>query len=248
MEECGEIDWLNLPRPERIERTKELYQAVRHVATVTGATVETLIEAAYGAPQVFSADPHRNFRKGELAAPKAQTIHRYLEQNHFELARLAAPELFQVNPRTAWEIFLDAHRVESGLSVVPATQLGIARRKPPEEDAAIFRIGQDFLFELHVPVAGHVVAFETYRGVWHPLPLGADERNLVVKVREGLRILPSTRGGTPIPLAEHDDAGLHEFTFLLCRGGRPPTDTKKLIRYAETAPVSAYQARTRIIT
>ena len=65
----------------------------------------------------------------ELAAPKAQTIHRYLEQNHFELARVAAPELFQVNPRTAWELFLDAHRVEGGLRIVPLkSHFGIVRR------------------------------------------------------------------------------------------------------------------------
>ncbi len=56
MEECGEIDWRNMPRPERIKRTEELCQAIRHVARVTGLTVEALIEAAYGAPLVFSAE------------------------------------------------------------------------------------------------------------------------------------------------------------------------------------------------
>lgn len=247
MEEfSGEVDWIGIERDVRIEKCKELFVAAKHVAAITGQSIEAMIIEALGGNVILGTDYDRNFQKGVIGAPRAEMIHEWLALNHFALAQSKAPELFQHERQSQWELFLQSHTVEGGLRAIPADQLGIASRKPPADGVATFRIGQPFVFELTAPKPAHVLAFEEYKGVWHPLPLGPDERHLIVKVQVGLSILPRDTNGSAIPLREYDDAGLHCFAFVLCDGPRPRTDQKGLVAHAEKEWVAVNQMKIRV--
>lgn len=136
-----------------------------------------------------------------------------------------------------WERFIEDHKVEGGLRVVPAKKFGIARRSPPEDGATILQLGQEYLFELTTPAPCHVAAFECFNDTWHPLGLGQEDHVLRVKVPPGTSIIPRAADGTPIPLAEYDHPGLHRFVFVLCFGPRPPTGQVALIGFASSQRV-----------
>lgn len=245
----GEIDWLGLPKAEKEAATKKLYKTLSAVASATDQTIDAMVIAAL--PTEPGSDYRSNFRRGNIAAAKAQLIHRHLEEHHFDLAQQFEPSLFQTNPKSAWEQFLDAHTVVGGLRVVPHAQMGIARREAPNDADAIttLRLGQDFVLELTAPHAGFAIAFEEFQSHWHPLPLGADERRLRVRINDGVTTLPKNTNGAPIPLSEHDDTGLHRFVVIVSPRSGLPTDQGEIMRFVESAnsAVSVLQAFSRVI-
>ncbi len=249
-DDSGEIDWLNMPRAERIELTKALYKAARYVVQVTGENIEILIDHALGAPQKHGTDYDSNFRKGEIAAAKAMLIHRYLEENHCDLARKTAPDLFQTNPKSAWEQLLERHTVAEGLKIVPFKEnMGIVRRAAKlTSTTQALRLGQRFCLELTADAEGYAVAFQGYRGEWYAVPLGTDERRLRVSVKPGPQWLPRDADEQPIPLAEEDDAGASSFVVITSPEKTLPTDQRGLINHARNNDIFVYRADVRFVT
>ncbi|MDW3181634.1 hypothetical protein [Roseobacter sp.] len=217
IENPDEFDWMKASRQKRIEPSKALYRALRAVSDVTGEHIDILMDQAFGETVTLGTDYISNFRRGNIAAGRAMMIHCWLEQNHFDVAKEATPELFRVNPKSAWELFVEKHAKTDGLRIIPMKrQMGIlSRARNAPKIVKKLRLGQCFCFELDSPINGTVVAFEEYRGKWHPLPLGADERRLRVLVNERVQMLPRDEVGNPIELEELHDTGQHQYVFVI---------------------------------
>jgi len=243
-----EVDWANASVADRRRPTKALYMVLRELAKHLGARFDDLVVEAQGSPISDTEDPHRNFRRGEIAWQKAQTMHEWLAGNHYDFGQAKAPEMFQIPRRSEWEMFLQAHAATGGIRAMAVEPFAIARRDPPEDEATVFRIGQKFVFELTTPEPSYVVAFERYAAEWHPLPLAADVRNLKVQLRDGLNILPRDGKGAAIPLCEYDDTGLHQFAFVVSQDQRLPVDRKSIVAFSKDADIVVYLVQTRIIT
>lgn len=243
-----EIDWLGLSSQERVEPTKQLYRILRDLHVQIGGRFDDLFEEAQNAPLGETLDPYSNIKRGIYDRRKAQAIHEWLARNHFAFAQSKAQALFQHQRVSDWERFIAAHKVEGGLRVIPAKQLGMARRSPPKDGATILQLGQEYLFELTASEPCHVLAFECASDTWHPLGLGQEDLVLRVKVPSGTSLLPRGQDGTPIPLAEYDQPGLHRFIFVLCPGPKLPTDQKSLIKYATHNQLAVCQATVRFVS
>ncbi|MEL7106258.1 MAG: hypothetical protein AAGM21_10085 [Pseudomonadota bacterium] len=237
MTKRSEVDWLGLSSQKRVEPTKQLYRILRDLHVTLGGRFEELFEQAQNAPLGETLDPYSNIKKGIYDRRKAQAIHEWLARNHFAFAHAKAPSLFQFQRVSDWERFIEAHKVEGGLRMIPAKQMGIARRSPPEDGAETFQLGQEYLFELTTTEPCHVVAFEGVNDSWHPLGLGQEDHILRLRVPSGISILPRASDDTLIPLAEYDQPGLHQFVFVLCSGPKPPTDRNSLIGFASSHQV-----------
>ncbi|EEB86428.1 hypothetical protein [Roseobacter sp. GAI101] len=219
------IDWLNLTRDELVQSIIALHKAVKAVAIATNEKIPTVIDMALAGHFAPGKGFDRNMRSGKIAAPKAMVIHRWLEQNHFTIARMTAPELFQINPKSAWDMFLETNAIEGRLKVIPITkQMGLARRSSEvRKSSTIIRLGQDYCFELDSQTEGTCVAFECYQGEWHSLALGADERRLRANIERGIQYLPCDTKRNPIPLVELDSGGEHQFALIVSADKSKPT-------------------------
>lgn len=113
-----DIDWMQLPKAERVVLTKDLYQAVRGVADLSNMTVVQLIDEALKGLPAVGTDYESNFRRGNISARKAVLIYQWLEENHFDVAKTFAPDLFQTNPKSAWELFIDHNAAPGSLRIV----------------------------------------------------------------------------------------------------------------------------------
>lgn len=227
-----EIDWMHLPASERVEPSKLLYKALKAVSDVTGREIDLLMDDAYGEPNTTSPHYASNFRRGKVAAGKAMMIHTWLAENHFKIAQTVAPELFQFNPKTAWELFVEQRAIQGQLSIKHLKQdLGLIDR----DDGAIpvgetLRLTQRFCFEIKTDLRGVALAFQKYEGDWHPLPLGANKLNPWANVKADPQFLPHKPDGKPIGLRENDDAGQHKFAVIVSEDRKLPNDMAKLAK------------------
>lgn len=242
----NELDWRGLSSAQRQAPTKTLYEILRRLHVQLGGRFDDLFEQAQGVPLSQGIDPYSNIKRGVYDRNKTRNIHEWLARNHFEFAQSEAPELFQYPRRPAWDVFLETHSVNGGLSVIAADGFGIASRKPPQDGVSLFRLGQKYLFEVTASRPAYVVAFEEHDGKWYLLGLGETEKKLIVQVGTGKTKLPCAKDGTPIPLMEHDHTGLHRFAFVLCFGAKPPTPQNSLIAYANDNSVTIMQAKMRV--
>ncbi|MFY0624588.1 MAG: hypothetical protein JXQ89_23165 [Pelagimonas sp.] len=62
-----EVDWANASVAERRGPTKALYKVLRELAKHLGMRFDDLVVEAQGSPISETEDPHRNFRRGEIA-------------------------------------------------------------------------------------------------------------------------------------------------------------------------------------
>ena len=247
----GDIDWMQLTKAERVVLIKDLYQAVRGVADLTSTTVVQLIDQALQGLPAVGTDYESNFRRGNIAAAKAALIHRWLEENHFDLARTFAPDLFQTNPKSAWELFIDAKAATGRLSVVQLkSNAGLIERDDQLlEVGETLRLTQRFCFELRSELKGVALAFQKYNHEWHNLPLGADSRNLKGSVTDSPQVLPHDKDGKPIGLRENNDTGQHEFVIVVSEDRKLPTDMNKLAQLGEDGErVEVHRIAVRFVT
>ncbi|WP_306129717.1 hypothetical protein [Roseovarius sp. MMSF_3350] len=237
MDHKREIDWMDASAPERIEPTQALYRIMRALAQATGARFDDLVETAQDAPVSASSDPHRNFRRGQIARSKAASIHEWLATHHFAFAQKRAPELFRFPRQSDWDRFVADHAIAGSLTVIPLVKsMGIARRsKTVSHAVTTLRLGQDYCLELESRLEGQCVAFEGYNGSWYPLPLGDDERRLRVIIPEGATLLPRDRDGYPIALVELDHGGVHRFVVIVSDDKALPTDRPSLAQLGQGA-------------
>lgn len=245
-----EFDWMQASRQERIEPSKALYRVLRAVANVTGDHIDILMDQAFGETVTLGTDYISNFRRGNIAAGRAMTIHRWLEQNHFDVAQAVAPELFQFNPKSAWEQFVENYANVDGLRIIPMKrEMGIlSRARNALKTVTKLRLGQCFCFELDSPINGTVVAFEECKGKWHPLPLGADERRIRVPVSVGVQMLPSDEAGNPIELEEVHDTGQHQYVFVVSEEKDESMATMKEIANALEGNTYTFKTTVQIVT
>lgn len=212
-----DIDWQRLSKEDRAPLNKELFKAVSSVADATGVTILELIDKAFVGLPAVGTDYSSNFRRGNISAAKALLMHKWLVENHFDLAQKFAPSLFQINPKSAWDQFVDANAIIGDLRIVQLkSDLGLIER----DDEAILvpdtiRLTQRFCFELTTEIKGTAKAFQKYERQWHCLPLGADSRNLKGSVSESPQLLPRDKFGNPIGLRENNDAGYHTFVVIV---------------------------------
>lgn len=246
----GDIDWMQLPKEERARLTKDLYKAVRGVADLNGMTVVLLIDAALNGLSAVGTDYASNFRRGNIAAAKAVLIHRWLEENHFNLAKTFAPHLFQMNPVRAWDRFLETRRVDSGLRIVPMNaEFGIAQRAANVRDVCdVLRFGEEYCLELTSDRSGQAIAFQGYRGEWHPLALGNADGRWRIPIAAGIQLLPRDHKGQPIPLVEYDDAGSHSFVIVTSPNKDLPLDQTSLASRFEDDALRVFQIDVRFVT
>jgi hypothetical protein len=250
-ENSGEIDWLRLSKSKRVPLTKDLYLAVSGVADAIDVTILELIDTAFAGLPAVGTDYSSNFRRGNVSAAKAMLMHRWLEENHFELAQKLAPELFQTNPKSAWDRFIDANAIVGKLHIVQLkSEAGLIER----DDHAVpvgdtIRLTQRFCFELRTEIRGSALAFQKYEGQWHSLPLGADSRNLKGTVSASPQLLPRDGQGNPIGLRENNDAGHHEFGIIVSDDRTLPTDMKKIARLTlSTARFEVHRITVKFVT
>tara|TARA_R100000935_G_C2837407_1_gene168936 strand:+ start:2091 stop:2897 length:807 start_codon:yes stop_codon:yes gene_type:complete len=263
----GSIDWLNMSAAERIAPTKALYAVLGVIAKNMGINIESHITMALGDVTERGADYASNFRKGKIAAAKALTIHRYLEENHFHWGQIVAPELFQVNPKSAWENFVET-KAQSGMLKIHRSkfvkpsrdhessdeevkyiiaEFGMRSKYIQKPDATI-RLGQDYWFELQSNIDGYCVAFESCFEEWQSIPLGSDERRLRVKVGQGTQFLPRDAQGNPIELVEIDHGGTHRFVFIVSPDRNLTTGKREILKfYATNSDVEVHIITVRFV-
>ncbi|ABG31462.1 hypothetical protein CEP88_19000 [Roseobacter denitrificans] len=246
----GDIDWDQLPKDQRIDLTKNLFKAVSGVADLNSITIAELIDQAFlGLPKV-GTDYDSNFRRGNVSAAKAMLMHRWLEENHFELAKTFAPELFQMNPKRAWNRFLDSRSVDGGLRIVQMkNEFGIAQRADKMRKVSkALRFGDAFCLELTSDRFGHAIAFQGYRGKYYPLALSGDERRLRIAITDGVQLLLRDLKGQPNPLVEMDDAGDHRFVVITSPDKNLPTDQRRLASRFDDEGLQVFHTDVRFVT
>jgi hypothetical protein len=245
-----DIDWQKLSKEDRAHLTKKLFKAVSSVADATGVTILELIDRAFVGLPAVGTDYASNFRRGNISAAKAVLMHRWLEENHFDLAKTFAPDLFQMNPSRAWDRFLERRQVDGGLRIVRMkTEFGIVQRAAKANKASVaLRFGEEFCLELVSKRPGYAIAFQGYRGQWHPLALGNDDGRWRVPIADDVQLLPRDQKGQPIPLIELDDAGNHSFVVITAPDKDLPVDQPSLASRFEDESLQVYWIGVRFVT
>lgn len=249
-ENSGDIDWLRLSKLKRVPLTKDLYLAVSGVADAIDVTILELIDTAFAGLPAVGTDYASNFRRGNVSAAKAMLMHRWLEENHLELAKTFAPELFQSNPKRAWDRFLDSRSVDGGLRIVQMkNELGIVQRADKVRAVSkALRFGDEFCLELTSDRLGYAIAFQGYRGKYYPLVLGGSEKRLRITITDGVHLLPRDLKGQPNPLVEMDDAGDHRFVVITSPDKNLPADQRSLALRFEDEGLQVFQTDVRFVT
>ncbi|MEM7544172.1 MAG: hypothetical protein AAF367_01425 [Pseudomonadota bacterium] len=240
------IDWLRSSEDQR----KRLYVATRAIASAANLSIDEIMDAAMGRKMLMGTDYISNFRRGKIRRSYAKLIYEWLERHHGEIANRLAPDLFPLTPLTAWEQLIEARGIEGQLNAIPIPKrMGLTRRRANVPTPATeLRLNQDYCFQLDSDMEGYAVGFEGYRGEWHALPLGADDRHPTAKIIQGRQFVPSDERGNPIPLVETDDIGLHQFVVVVVMadlaGG---IDIDALTERHASTPMQVHSLRVRFV-
>jgi len=209
-----DIDWLTASKDERAT----LYRVTRVISGVTNQSVEAIMEKALGGELFTGADYLTNFRQGKIARAKAKLIYAWIAEHHIDTAHAIEPDLFPMPALSAWERYLDKHAIRGKLRLVRIDKFrGIVQRADSVQPAdQRLQLGEEFCFELESKTKGTAIAFQGYRGKWHPLPLGKNGE-LSTAIIVGTQILPQDTNDQPISLIEMEDTGLHHFVFVIAQ-------------------------------
>lgn len=205
-----------------------LYHVARAIADTTDLSVEAIMEQAFGHKLMVGTDYLSNFRSGAIGRPKAKLIHAWIAEHHAETAHATEPRLFPKPHTNAWEDYLEEHALQGKLSIARFdTSMGLVQRKrrQPKPDEML-KLGEEFCFHLESAMDGHAVAFQVYKGMVHPLPLGSNEEP-VTAIQMGEQFLPQDTEGNPEKLTEANDLGLHRFIVAVADdAGKLPSATQ----------------------
>ncbi len=207
-----DIDWLKASEDLR----KQLYVATRAVADAGNTTVEEIMDAALGRKALMGTDYLSTFRRGKIRKSYAKLIHGWIAENHIEIANGIAPELFPLPHTDAWDQYLAEHAIHGKLRIARfgRQSMGLVQRKKdqPKPDE-VLKLGEEFCFHLDSDIDGYAVAFQEYKGVMHPLPLGVNGE-LQAQIQKGEQFLPLNMDGHPERLSEDSDLGGHRFIIV----------------------------------
>ena len=209
-----DIDWLNASKNERAA----LYRVTRAVARASDQSVERIMEQAIDRELAIGVDYLSNFRQGKIARAKAKLIYAWIAEHHIDTAHAIEPDMFPMPPLCIWERYLDEHAIRGKLRLVRIDKSrGIVQRADNIQPAdQRLRLGEEFCFELESNTKGKAIAFQGYRGKWHPLPLGENGESST-DIIAGKQILPQNMDEQLIPLIEMEDTGLHRFVFVIAQ-------------------------------
>lgn len=239
MSEFHEIDWQKASVQDRIAPNKALFRLMVQLSKKLDVHFDVLLEEAQEKPVTTAGDPHRNFRRGEIAKERSHKIHEWIGRNHFEWAQEQEPELFQVPRKSDWDQFLEKHAVEDGIRIVTenaseADSLNVVRFADDTDDEVLrLRLGQKFFFDIDVPFNGVAVAFQKAGRNWYPFALFKEEsrERARVVVRKGVRSLPRNGTGEAVYLSELDDTGPSEFVFVLSTDSALPASPGSIAQF-----------------
>lgn len=207
------FDWLSASYEDR----QALYRVIRELVGTGRLTWAGLYRDALGTSP--GAGYEDNFRAGRIGRKSAAMIYRYLSDRFPDTARELETSLRPeppVAPGHTWRRFLIRHRDLGAVQVIPLPDgpLSVVDFAPTDPIADVeLSLGQRFCFSLDVPFGGAVTALQHHGGHWHRMKLSRDGR--AAEVKEGMQFLPQDEAGVPLALVEYDDAGVHEFVFLL---------------------------------
>ncbi len=233
------FDWHTATNAER----QALYEPCRQLVANTRLSWRALFKEAAGLTLAHEAPYVRSFSAGRNSRKHCALIHAWLVQQHPQLAadvdaRLAA--LRAHSPKAAWDSFVERHAAPDGL-IVPAPRqklsiVALAAREPMH-DKPIQR-GEHFCFRLTVAAAGTAAALQWTKGLWHVLPLAAEDAQTAVV--PGPQLLPrNPETGAVLPLHELTDMGLHRFVFVVHHDDQGIRDALEgLERTAPLAPAT----------
>ncbi|MEP1327071.1 hypothetical protein [Pseudophaeobacter sp.] len=227
----------------------KLYPVLKALADLDPRkTPELIMDDAVGYPVARGQDYARNMRRGEIAAKYATLIHQWLAENHFELARRLAPEIFPETPEQRWQTILDERaRTDSFRLVLVPLVMGLLERESQLKPVdTTIRLGERFCFELESEEEGFVIALQGVRGQWHNIPLGPNGE-ASAPIKAGLNQLPRLRGGQIDPLAESHDAGLHEFVLITAPTKDAPVEIKSLIAWVAGSRCELHRTRVQVL-
>jgi hypothetical protein len=210
-------DWLASTEDER----KALYRIVKQVRDETGLTWTALYRQALGRPPSAGIGYEDNFRAGRIGKTHAHRLYAWLQARHPRHAQALDKLTGRSESATglplgvAWRRLVQRRAEREKIELIalgavgPPGRVSAARRRLGPVET--YQLGRPFQFKLDSPIAGHLVAFVEHRFRWSPLDLAEDGHSAPVDA--GVVILPQ-QDGQPVPLAEHDDPGLHRFLFI----------------------------------
>ena len=208
-----EIDWLNATKEDR----KVLYRVCGVIAHRQGDGVGGLLDQVFGGRQHYGTDYMANFRQGKIARSKAHLIYVWICENHFKTAHSTAPYYFPMAHTDALGAFLKDRAIRGKLRIVQGTSWrGLVQRASEVSAVNIcLRLGEEFCFALESSTSGVAVAFQGYKGKWHPIALGAGGKTLEANIFEEFHLLPMDKNYLPVALVEVEDAGVHDFVIAV---------------------------------
>lgn len=208
-----DIDWLTSSEEDR----KRLYAVTHDVGNILNMSVEQVMDAALGRRAPIGTDYVANFRKGKIRRSFAKLIYEWIAEHHSDLGRKVEASWFPDTNTDAWEVYLAEHAIHGKLRIARfgRTEMGLVQRaKGQPKPDEVLKLGEEFCFHLESDGAGYAVAFQGYKGQWHPMPLG-DTEELATRLIEAAQFLPSDAEGMPAPLVETEDLGHHTFIVAL---------------------------------
>ncbi|MVO18508.1 hypothetical protein, partial [Parasedimentitalea huanghaiensis] len=81
MSEFHEVDWQNASVQDRIAPNKVLFRLMVQLSKKLDVHFDVLLEEAQEKPVTTAGDPHRNFRRGEIAKERSHKIHEWIARN-----------------------------------------------------------------------------------------------------------------------------------------------------------------------
>ncbi|GLO70468.1 hypothetical protein MACH17_19850 [Phaeobacter inhibens] len=99
------------------------------------------------------------------------------------------------------------------------------RKKDQPTPDEVLKLGEEFCFHLDGDISGYAVAFQEYKGIMHPLPLGQNEE-MATLICQGKQFLPLDDNKEPEKLTESSDLGHHRFIISVAgESSQLPTPT-----------------------
>jgi hypothetical protein len=219
MEKFHEIDWREISTDE----IKVLYKAVLRSRQDHNLSWYGLFKKAFGGLYVGKGYED-NFRKGKIAAARAEQAFLWLQTKSPVIADQLEDEIFSI--RTAqkdgntssinWSELLQSRCVYGRVKVFNYTITGpsiVAFADQNQVSEASLLLGDWFYFHVNCTHSGRLAALQHYRGNWYSFPLSPEQASI-----------PANLGAVPAPISvtdqkiepisEETDIGKHGFLFI----------------------------------
>jgi len=219
MKKFQEIDWRNVS-PDEI---KSLYKAALRTRQDYNLSWYAFFKKAFGGLYVGKGYED-NFRKGKIAAARAEQIFQWLQTKSPAIADRLEDDIFatrvaQLEGNTSsinWSELLQSRCIYNRVEVLNYTKTGpsiVAFADQNQVADATLHLGDWFYFRVDCAHSGHLVALQNYRGNWYSFPLSPEQP--IIPARLGAVSAPISIAGQKVePISEETDIGKHGFLFI----------------------------------